>query len=326
MPTFEQREFLSWYQLNAYFCPEREAPASPYINQEPISGMMPQRVLAIPPRTTSKDKTTCPDRPKLRTSRDRVRIQDLRSASVAIASRTSSPDADAPQIVIEEFRDDYLQPDDSNAQVKIREYQYAEQLDAIIEEEDDGEEYSLRFSHPTQHQDHFVEAVKPSSQNSTSSSEEESVSTLDAKYFRRRLDDMLHGPPSSEHSRTASSCTQVDEEEKDQISRIDDVEEEGEEEEHQQRPRRGPSFTESEVEEWYGEQPDYGPKSEIQGLSADLASHQFNQDACVLFLNMEKSLDDLRMKYAGSSELVDEAKWRLASIIKEMCGGSAIAD
>lgn len=28
-PTFEQREFLSWYQLNAYFCPEREVPLSP---------------------------------------------------------------------------------------------------------------------------------------------------------------------------------------------------------------------------------------------------------------------------------------------------------
>lgn len=28
-PTFEQREFLSWYELNAYFCPEREAPVSP---------------------------------------------------------------------------------------------------------------------------------------------------------------------------------------------------------------------------------------------------------------------------------------------------------
>lgn len=66
----------------------------PDVNNEPTPGITPRQVLDIPDRTTSKDKTACQIRPKLRTSRNRIRIQDLRSASVAVSSRTSSPDAD----------------------------------------------------------------------------------------------------------------------------------------------------------------------------------------------------------------------------------------
>lgn len=136
---------------------------------------------------------------------------------------------------------------------------------------------------------------------------------------------MLHGSPTSQHSGTASSCTQV-EEEPDHISLISEAEEEHDEEDHRQRLRRGPSFTESEVEEYYGEQPESGPKSAIQSLSAALGSHQFNKDVCVLFSEMEESLDGLQKKHVGSSDLIEEAKWRLASIVKEMCRESVIAD
>lgn len=206
-----------------------------------------------------------------------------------------------------------------SAQVQLQEYQYAEQLEAIPEEDDEEQEDFVILSRNTQHHD-YLDKVKPMSHSSTTPSEE-IVSSLDAKLFHKRLNDMLHCSPSSQHSRTASSCTQVNEED-DHISLIDDEEEE----EHRQTIRRGPSFTESEVEEWYGERSENGPKSGIQSLSADLGSHQFNKDACVLFLNMEKSLDDLRMKHTGSSDLIEEAKWRLASIMKEMCRESAIAD
>lgn len=207
-----------------------------------------------------------------------------------------------------------------SAQVQLQEYQYAEQLEAIPEEGDGEQEDLVILSRTTQHHDYF-DRVKPISHSSTTPSEK-IVSSLDAKLFHKRLNDMLQGSPSSQHSRTASSCTQVDEED-DHILLIDDEEEE---EEHRQTLRRGPSFTESEVEEWYGEQPENGPKSAIQKLSADLGSHQFNKDVRVLFLNMEKSLDDLRMKHSGSLDLIEEAKWRLASIMKEMFRESAVAD
>lgn len=39
-----------------------------------------------------------------------MRIQDLRSASVAVASRTSSPDADVQQCVLEDVEDIHTQP------------------------------------------------------------------------------------------------------------------------------------------------------------------------------------------------------------------------
>lgn len=208
-----------------------------------------------------------------------------------------------------------------SALAQLQEYQYAEQLDAIPEEDDEEQEALVKPSRTVQHHDYFE--LKPSHSSTTPS--EEIVPSLDTKIFYRRLNDMLHGSPNSQHSRTASSCTQVDEEDN-HISLIDSIVETEEGEEYQQRLRRGPSFTESEVEEWYGEQPDNGPKSAIQSLSADLKSHRFNEDACLLFLNMERSLDNLRMKYTGSSDLVAEAKWRLASIMKEMCRESAIAD
>lgn len=75
------------------------------VNNESAPETTPRQVLEIPIRTTSIDKTTCEVRPKLRTSRNRVRIQDLRSASVAVASRTSSPDADVQQCIRVDLRD-----------------------------------------------------------------------------------------------------------------------------------------------------------------------------------------------------------------------------
>ncbi|RDI79278.1 hypothetical protein Vi05172_g10764 [Venturia inaequalis] len=290
------------------------------VNNESAPETTPRQVLEIPIRTTSIDKTTCEVRPKLRTSRNRVRIQDLRSASVAVASRTSSPDADVQQCIRVDLRDVRTQLDCPSAQVQVLEYQYAEQLDAIPEEDGEEHEDSVKPSRTTQHRNYFE--VKPLSQSSTTPSED-NVSGLDARTFHRRLSDRIHGSPDSQRSRTASSCTQVDDD--DHHSLIDAVDE-VEDEMHQQRLRRGPSFTESEVEEWYAEQPDHGPKSTIQSLSADLGSQEFNEDVCALFLNLEKNLDELRMKHIGSSDLVEEAKWRLASIIKEMCRDSAIAD
>lgn len=77
------------------------------VNKEPTPGKTPLQVLEIPLRTTSKDKTTCQIRPKLRTSRNRIRIQDLRSASVAVSSRTSSPDAEVQQsFLVEDIKVD----------------------------------------------------------------------------------------------------------------------------------------------------------------------------------------------------------------------------
>lgn len=130
---------------------------------------------------------------------------------------------------------------------------------------------------------------------------------------------MLHGSPGSQHSRTASSCTQVDEED-DDISLVE------EEQEHERRLKWGPSFTESEIEEWSSDQPENSPKSVIQQLAQDLNSRQFNEDAHVLFLTMENSLDDLRRRHNGSSDLIEEVKWRLANIRRELCRQSAIAD
>ncbi|TID26420.1 hypothetical protein E2P81_ATG00894 [Venturia nashicola] len=318
-PTFEQREFLSWYQLNAYFCPEREAPVSPYVNNESAQETTPPQVVDIPIQTTSIDKTACKV-PKLRTSRNRIRIQDLRSVSVAVSSRTSSPDADVQQRILEDFKDVHSDSEYPGAQVRLQEYQYAEKLAAIPEEDDEEDEKSVTPSCTTQNRDYLE--VKPLSQLSDTPSED-FVSSLDATTFRRRLNDMLHGSPNSQHSRTASSCTQVDDD--DPISLIDELDDVDEEMYHQ-RLRRGPSFTESEVEEWYGEQPEHGPKSVIQSLSADLDSQQFNEDANMLFLAMEKCLDELGLKHSGSSELIEEAKWRLASIMKEIYRESTMAD
>lgn len=206
--------------------------------------------------------------------------------------------------------------------MRPQEYQYAEQLDTIPEEDGEEQQDLVKSSRTIQHRDDFV--LKPMSQSSTIPSED-IVSNFDARTFHRSLTDMLHGSPISQDSCTASSCTQVDDDD-DHTSPIDEVEEFVEDDTYEQRLRRGPSFTESEVEEWYAEQPEHGPKSVIQCLSTDLGSQEFNKDACVLFLNMEKDLNELQMKHSGSSDLIEEAKWRLASIMKEMCKDFATGD
>jgi hypothetical protein len=61
-----------------------------------------------------------------------------------------------------------------------------------------------------------------------------------------------------------------------------------------------------------------------QSLSADLELYQFYEDAHILFVDVKKKFDDLEKIYLGSSGLVEEVKWRLASIMRELCGEFAV--
>lgn len=56
-----------------------------------------------------KDKPSSPTLPKLRTSRNRIRIQDLRPALVSSSSRTSSPDEEVQQSVLNVHKVDQLE-------------------------------------------------------------------------------------------------------------------------------------------------------------------------------------------------------------------------
>jgi hypothetical protein len=134
--TFEQREYLSWYQLNAYFCPERVAPELPceylvllfflrptmhsvhryfhranlnmILDVDPDHHQPPSisanHVLCISDSNKLPDSTASKTFPTLRTSRNRIRIQDLRSASISTVSRTSSPDTKIQQSALDDLK------------------------------------------------------------------------------------------------------------------------------------------------------------------------------------------------------------------------------
>jgi hypothetical protein len=186
-----------------------------------------------------------------------------------------------------------------------------EQLEAIPEEYGEEEDV-VNNAYPAPRYD-CLNALKPRPRSPRLTSGQD-IFSFDAQSSHQRLQDTIHGSPGSQRSRIASSCTQVEEE---------DV---ADDEDSHSQLRRGPSFTESEIEEWYAEQPKSGPRSMIQSLSQGLNSCFCNQDAHAVFLDMEKSLEDLGRRHLGSSRLVEEAKWRLASIMRELYGESAVVD